>query len=109
MLLWLQMSKILSTRQMINAELAARASNQKSVKALKRHIPNEEQANEKILFNCECSDLKCEARIPLTLEEYEKLHSEQARFVIVKDHLEPSVEKVQKTSKHLAVVDKYAL
>lgn len=103
------MSDQLSPRQMINAELVARSGNKKSLKMLKNHIPDEEQENLKILFNCECSDPACSERISLTLDEYEQLHTKLARFVIVKDHVEPSVEKVQKSTQKLSVVDKYAL
>jgi hypothetical protein len=103
------MSKNLNSRQMINVELAARAGNKKSRKVLKNHIPREEQQNLKIMFNCECSDPNCQERIPLTLQEYDDIHRSTAHFVIKKDHIEPSVEKVHKSSKNLAIVEKYAL
>lgn len=99
----------LSSRQMINNELFTRASNKKSTKILKRHVPASEQENLKILFNCECSDPICTERIPLTLKEYERLHNNRARFVVIKGHVELSVEKIKATGKNLSVVDKYAL
>lgn len=103
------MSNNLSSRQMINIELAARASNKKSTKLLKQHSPQAELDNLKILFNCECSNPDCKERIPLTLKEYELLHTKRARFVIKKGHDEPSVEKVKATGSGMAIVDKYAL
>ena len=103
------MDKHLTSRQMINTELAARAGNKKSSKLLKQHVPASEQVDLKILFNCECSDPDCRERISLTLREYELLHNNRARFVIIKGHVEPSVEKVAATAGQLSVVDKYAL
>ena len=94
---------------MINVELAARASNKKTTKVLERHTPPSEQNGLKIDFNCECSDPQCKERISLTLKEYKALHGTQARFVIVQDHIEPSVEAEKATVKGISVVDKYAL
>jgi hypothetical protein len=103
------MKKDLSPRQMINVELAARAENKKSSKLLKHHTPVKEQKGLKIMFNCECSDPDCTSRIPLTITEYEKLHSNYARFIIVKEHLEPVVETIHKSTENLAIVEKFAL
>lgn len=98
-----------SARRLINNELAARALNKKSLKLLKHHVPADEQAGLKILFNCECASDDCEDRIALTLAEYNQLHTNAARFVIVKDHVEPSVEKVHSSNDDISVVEKYAL
>ena len=103
------MQKDLSPRQMINVELAARAENKRSSKLLKHHTPATEQKGLKIMFNCECSDPNCTMRIPLTLKEYEQLHSNYARFIIVKEHIEPTVETIHKSTENLAVVEKFAL
>lgn len=98
-----------SDRQKINAELAVRALNIKNSKILKNHIPEEEQAELKILFNCECADPNCSERLSLTLDEYDRLHTLESRFVIAKDHLEPDIEKVRASDDDIAVVEKYAL
>ena len=94
---------------MINTELAVRASNKRSTELLKHHVPASEQQDLKILFNCECSNPDCRERLSLTLKEYEQLHNKRSRFVIIKGHVEPSVEKVAATGGQLSVVDKYAL
>ncbi len=98
-----------SDRQKINAELAARALNKKNSKILKNHIPEEEQAELKILFNCECADPDCSERLSLTLDEYDRLHRLESRFVIAKDHLEPEIETVRASDDDIAVVEKFAL
>ena len=103
------MKQVLSSRQMINIELAARATNQSNAQLIQKHMPAAEQAGLKILFNCECSDPNCDERISLTIEEFDKLHRIESQFVIVKGHDEPSVESIKATSEKLAVVDKYAL
>ena len=98
-----------SAAQQINTELAIRGANKRVKKVIEKHTPNEEQATLKIDFYCECSDYNCQERISLTLEEFEKLHDEQSRFVIAKGHSSPSVEKVLKTRHSLQVVEKPAL
>jgi hypothetical protein len=103
------MNKELSSRQMINVELAARANNRRSSKLLKHHTPKAEQAGLKILFNCECADPNCHERILLTLTEYERLHENHAQFVILKTHFAPKVEQVTHAGKDVAVVEKFAL
>lgn len=94
---------------MINAELAVRTLNERSVEKLKHHIPKTEQNEVEIAFNCECSDLSCEERILLTLEDYENLHDEFSHFIIAQGHNEPKVEKVVEKTKNFSVVEKYSL
>lgn len=94
---------------MINAELVVRSRNVQSKNVIKRHTPTEFQPNLIIDFLCECSDLTCDERVPLTLEQYEKHHDQATHFVIVKGHEEPKVEKVHKHADGIAVVEKYAL
>ena len=94
---------------MINAELAARSGNKRSLKALKSYIPAKEKNDLKIAFNCECANPDCKARIALTLKEYEQLHQNSARFVVAKGHTEPKIEKIKRSSKNIAVVEKHAL
>jgi hypothetical protein len=45
-------------------------------------------------FICECGDLECGERIFLRVEEYEQIHADGARFVIVPGHEQPDVEDV---------------
>ena len=104
-----RMKRASTSRRQINAELAVRAANQRAKEAIEAHTPKEEQARLKIDFYCECSNESCQERISLTLEDYEKLHDEQSKFVIAPGHITPSIEKVTKTRRSLQVVDKYAL
>ena len=99
----------LTTRQMINIELAERAHNTKVANMLQHHVPKQEQKDLAIAFNCECSDPHCEERIMLTLDEYQELHQKHSHFFVVKGHEEPIVEAVTKDKDEVLVVDKYAL
>lgn len=94
---------------MINAELIVRAHNDRIKAGIEKHMPKEVRATELILFQCECADIDCKQRMPLTLKQYEKLHDDSARFVVLKGHEEPKVEKVHKKTGDLSVVEKYAL
>lgn len=98
-----------SKRQQINTELAVRGANKRIKKVIRQHTPVEEQDNLKIDFYCECSDPNCLQRLSLTMAEYERLHDEQSKFIVVKGHNSPEVEKVIATKYNLQVVDKYAL
>lgn len=99
----------LTARQMVNIELSVRAKNKTYAKKLTNFIPQEEQKVIKIPFNCECSDPACKQRILLSLDEYEKLHTKSARFIIIKGHNEPIVEKVVVSAKNVSLVEKYSL
>jgi hypothetical protein len=103
------MKHIQTTKQLINAELSTRSSNTKAKNVLKRHTPKREQAGLLIEFNCECSDVSCNERIPMTLNEYEEQHESNSRFVLARGHQEPRVEKIEQKKKAYTVVEKYAL
>jgi hypothetical protein len=45
------------------------------------------------LFICECHRDGCATPISLTIEEYEAIRSDPARFVVTPGHFDPKVEK----------------
>jgi hypothetical protein len=96
-------------RRQINNELKARGHNQRAKKILEEHTPKEALDTLTVDFYCECSDAACNARVPLTFEEYDKLHSSEAAFVLAPGHQSPAVEKVTKANDDHMVVEKYAL
>jgi len=98
-----------TSKELINAELAARSFNTKAKDMLKKYTPKEPQKDLVIAFHCECSDENCQARVPLTLEQYERLHKSKAQFVLAKGHIEPKVEKVKARTPNFTVVEKNAL
>jgi hypothetical protein len=58
-------------------------------------------------FQCECGNLdSCEARVALTIEEYERVHRQRDRFVVVPGHETDGIEVVVEANERYAIVDK---
>lgn len=57
-------------------------------------------------FKCECSDESCDARIPLKLSEYNRIHTDRDTFIVKPDHQVDPIEKVIATEKDYNVVKK---
>jgi len=55
---------------------------------------------------CECGNLECELLIAITVSEYEDVRQNALRFVVVKDHVIPDVERVVAETERFAVVEK---
>ncbi len=45
-------------------------------------------------FKCECSDEKCEVRLPLKLSKYREIHTNRNTFIVKKNHQVDEIEKV---------------
>jgi hypothetical protein len=57
-------------------------------------------------FKCECSDENCDARIPIQLSVYQKIHLNRDRFIIKLKHQVNAIEKVILTEAGYSVVEK---
>ena len=57
-------------------------------------------------FRCECSDEDCDARIPIKLSVYQKLHKNRDSFIIKLNHQVKSIEKVILKKSDYTVVEK---
>ncbi len=57
-------------------------------------------------FLCECGELGCTERTELTLEEYEAIRADPARFAILPGHQISSVERVVEEHDRFWVVEK---
>jgi hypothetical protein len=57
-------------------------------------------------FICECADTRCVQRLTLTLEEYEGIRADGARFVLAQGHEIPAIEVVVDADEHQVVVEK---
>jgi hypothetical protein len=58
------------------------------------------------LMMCECGNLDCELLITITVSEYEDVRQNPRRFVVVKDHVIPDVERVVAETERFDVVEK---
>jgi hypothetical protein len=55
---------------------------------------------------CECGRPDCELLLAITVPEYEDARRDARRFVVVKDHAIPDVERVVAETERYAVVEK---
>jgi hypothetical protein len=93
--------------RMIKNEQLIRDRNSNAAKAIKDYFGSSRDLNESVLeFACECSDLSCKEQVSLSIEEYEKTHRRNDRFVLSKGHEMPAVENVTEQKKSFEVVEK---
>ncbi len=57
-------------------------------------------------FKCECSNEKCEARIPLELSIYQKVHQNRDTFIVKHNHQIDSLEELLYSEPNYGVVKK---
>lgn len=105
----------LSERRQIENEMIFRRVNEKvgdgldSIDAM--HIEDDNPhliRNDDLLlhFKCECSDEECDARIPIKLSVYQKIHENRDAFIIKLKHQVNEIEKVIMTGDEYSVVEK---
>jgi len=96
--------------KMIRNEQVIRDRNRAVGDSIKKYFRNNKEAVEAPLdFMCECSDLQCEERVSVSIKNYEKLHKQNNRFLIVKGHKTPAIEKTIKQLEGIVVVEKSGL
>jgi hypothetical protein len=57
-------------------------------------------------FVCECSDAECTERVEVSLDEYERVRKDGARFLLVPGHEDRRIESVVDAQDGHAVVEK---
>ena len=57
-------------------------------------------------FKCECSDENCDARIPIQLSIYQKIHENRDAFIVKLKHQVNDIEQVILTEADFSVVEK---
>jgi len=57
-------------------------------------------------FLCECANPGCAERITLSIEEYEAVRANPARFVLARGHVEPEIEHVIERRQDHVVIEK---
>jgi hypothetical protein len=58
-------------------------------------------------FLCECSNLDCTLRLPLTLREYEEVRADPAVFVVALGHDLPEIEEIVRRTPTHQIVKKH--
>jgi hypothetical protein len=109
------MNMPLSERRQIENEMIFRRVNEKMGDALgsldAMHIEEDDPQllwDDAILLNfkCECSDEDCNARVPIRLSAYNKIHENRDAFIIKLKHQVNAIEKVIVTEDNYSVVEK---
>jgi hypothetical protein len=88
------------------------AKNETVFRAANREIERAEQesgggTHRPIEVLCECGRQGCTGLITLTLAEYEDVHSQDDRFVVLRGHESPEIERVVEERADYLVVDKF--
>lgn len=109
------MSISLTERRQIENEMIFRRANEKvgddlgSLDAMHIEDDNPELIRDDatlIHFKCECSDEDCDARIPIKLSDYQKIHENRDTFIIKLKHQVNAIEKVIQSEDSYSVVEK---
>jgi hypothetical protein len=58
-------------------------------------------------FLCECSNLDCTLRLPLTLREYEEVRADPTVFVVALGHDLPEIEEIVRVTATHQIVKKH--
>jgi hypothetical protein len=58
-------------------------------------------------FLCECADASCSETIFLSLDEYQRVHSDERRFFVVPGHEVTEIETVVERHANYLVVEKH--
>jgi len=58
-------------------------------------------------FKCECSDEKCDARIPAKLSTYRKIHVDRDTFIVKLNHQISAIEEVISSTSGYSIVKKH--
>jgi hypothetical protein len=89
------------------ARQAQASRNQRSFRELNERIAGAGPAAALVEFICECANGECEARVSLTVGEYESVRLIATRFLVVPGHVLVEVERVVELTDRFAVVEKF--
>jgi hypothetical protein len=96
----------------VDERLERIAKNQAVFRATNRELEAAEQevgggTGQALEVLCECGRQGCSGVITLTLAEYEGVHSQDDRFVVLRGHESVEIEKVVEERGDYLVVDKF--
>lgn len=102
-------------RRQIANEMIFRRHNEKvsdaldALDAMHREDGNDQLAEGKDLvlrFKCECSDENCTLRIPMSVSEYQEIHTDRETFILLPGHQVESIEETIKKTHLYHIVRK---
>lgn len=109
------MQKKLSTRRLVENQVAFRTINEKVLSGIENleKIAKEDNQEDLLIssdkplhFYCECSDENCRERVTLKRSVYSEIHENRKQFVIVSGHEAKSIEKIVDNNKAFSTVEK---
>ena len=95
-----------SATSQLEAQRQRAAKNQSLFREVNERIEDLAAAASFSTFICECMDETCDARLSLTIEEYEHVRSESNSFLVLPGHQVPEVERVIEANARYVVVAK---
>lgn len=111
------MSDMPSLRRLVENEVIFRERNERLQKNIDQLNAMAEEAGQAdyaykndmdtpLYFYCECSDEKCTQRIPVKQDDYNEIHKNRKRFVIVNGHQVVAIESIIKETDDYTIVEK---
>jgi hypothetical protein len=96
-------------QRLIENQRMIRSANFRAARELEHLLLDPAKRSEqKLELFCACGHPMCDARLTITLDEYERLHTKPNRFVVVPGHENPGVEHVVFHGDGFDVVEKHA-
>jgi hypothetical protein len=88
------------------------AKNETAFRAANRELERADQEagagpDQQIEVLCECGRPGCDGLITLTVADYDSVHSQADRFVVLRGHESPDIEKVVDERTGYLVVDRF--
>lgn len=65
------------------------------------------EAHSNMIFACECDDADCHETIPMSTEEYQRVHSRTKHFIVVPSHVRLDLEKIITSFSDYVLVAKF--
>jgi hypothetical protein len=87
-------SRSKSQQRRAENEVVFKQINERVMYLAKRVLDTDSQTNLSLNFYCECADEVCHDDIPIPLDEYEHLRSNNRQFLVKAGHEQPDIEKV---------------
>ena len=90
-----------SAKRLAEAQVLLRDANERI-----REREPDARGRARLVFLCECTDLRCNSLLKLSLREYEEVRRVPSRFLTAVGHDTPEFEVVVTENKRFAVVEK---